>query len=101
MDIHLRGQREFASLSDAEKPTWMFWIFTWVNQTDDAWTARSRGLADMEWVDNYMLGVALVLRSEGGRTLWSRLRTFLETPFAEALDAAIAADQTTFLERML
>lgn len=101
MDIHIRGQRSFDTLSEAEKLMWLYWLFTWINQTEDAWNARARGMPDMGWVDGYLLGVALVLRSEGGRIAWSRLRGFFESSFVDALDRKISEDKTTFLETAL
>ena len=97
----IRGQREYDSLSEAEKVTWMTWLFTWINQTEVAWMARNRGIPNMEWVDRYMLGVALVLRSEGGQIVWPRLREFYETPFADALERTVREDNSTFLEALL
>lgn len=99
--INIRAQREFDSLSEGEKLTWMIWLFTWINQTEDGWMARKRGIPNMEWVDGYMLGVALVLRSNGGRIVWPRLRSFFEKPFADALDRTVREDNATFLEVLL
>jgi hypothetical protein len=101
VDIHIRGQREYNSLSEAEKLTWLIWLFTWINQTEDAWMARNRGILDMEWVDSYMLGVARVLRSEGGQIAWPRLRGNFEKPFTEALERTIREDEETFLDAIL
>ena len=101
VDIHIRGQREYDSLSEAEKLTWMIWLFTWINQTENAWMARKRGIPNMEWVDTYMLGVALVLRSEGGQIVWPRLRALFEKPFADALEQTVRKDNSTFLEVLL
>lgn len=101
IDIHIRGQRAYDTLTESERLIWMFWLFTWINQTEDAWNARNRGLPDMDWVEGYFLGVALVLRSEGGRIAWSKLRGFFETTFAAALDSRISEDRTTFLEAVL
>lgn len=99
--VHIRGQREYHSLSEAEKLTWLIWLFTWINQTEDAWMARNRGILDMEWVDAYMLGVARVLRSEGGRIAWPKLRGNFEGPFTEALERTIREDEETFLDAIL
>ncbi len=101
VDIHIRGQRELDSLSEEEKLTWIIWLFTWINQTEDAWMARSRGFPHMEWVDVYVNGIALVLRSEGGQIVWPRLRPLFEKPFADALDSMIRAGDSTFLETFL
>ena len=94
VDIHNRGQRELDSLSEEEK-------LTWINQTEDAWMARSRGFPHMEWVDVYVNGIALVLRSEGGQIVWPRLRPLFEKPFADALDSMIRQGDSTFLETFL
>jgi hypothetical protein len=97
IDIHIRGQREYESLSDAEKMAWLIWLFTWITQTEDAWMARNRGIPNMDWVDLYMGGVALVLRSEGGQNVWPRLRANFEEPFAEALERTVRQSDSTFL----
>ena len=101
VDIHIRGQREYNNLSEAEKLTWLIWLFTWINQTEDAWMARNRGILDMEWVDAYMGGVARVLRSDGGRIAWPTLRDNFERPFTEALEQTIREGEETFLDAVL
>ncbi len=101
VDLHLRGQREYKNLSEAEKITWIIWLFTWITQTEDAWMARNRGMPNMEWVDGYMVGVALVLRSEGGQIVWPRLRANFETKFADALEQKVREDKSTFLQAFL
>ena len=97
IDIHIRGQREYDSLSEGEKVTWLIWLFTWITQTEDAWLARARGIPNMEWVDAYMGGVALVLRSEGGQKTWPNLRANFEQPFVDAVERTVRADTATFL----
>lgn len=101
VDIHIRGQREYSSLSESEKVTWLIWLFTWINQTEDAWMARNRGILDMEWVDAYMVGVARVLRSDGGQIAWPLLRGNFEGPFTDALERTIREDSETFLDAVL
>ncbi|MBX3705676.1 MAG: hypothetical protein KF911_03500 [Pseudomonadales bacterium] len=101
VDIHIRGQREYNNLCEAEKITWLLWLFTWINQTEDAWMARNRGILDMEWVDAYMVGVARVLRSDGGRIAWPILRGNFESPFTEALERTIREGEETFLDAVL
>lgn len=101
VSIHIRGQRDHDSLSEDERLTWTIWLFTWINQTEDAWMARHRGFPNLEWVDVYTNGVALALRSEGGRIVWPRLRPLFEKPFADALDRMIREGDSTFLETFL
>ena len=97
IDIFIRGQREYDSLSEAEKLTLQIWLFTWITQTEDAWLARNRGIPNMEWTDGYMGGVALVLRSKGGQIIWPKLRAMFEKPFVDALERAVREDNSTFL----
>ena len=101
MDIHIRAQTNFDSLDDGEKMRWIIWLFTWITQTEDGYLAGRSGIPHMEWVDSYVLGVAMVLRTEGGRDVWGRLRVFFDEGFAETLDKEIDADTTTFLQALL
>lgn len=92
VDIHIRGQREYNSLSEAEVITWSTWLYTWINkQTEDAWTTRNRGISNMEWVDGYVAGVALVLRGEGGQIIWPKLRPVFDQVFVDALERSVRA----------
>lgn len=101
VDIFIRGQREYDCLSEAEKATLQIWLFTWITGAEDAWLARHRGIPNMEWVDAYMVGVARVLRSEGGQRVWPRLSSNFEKPFVDALEQTIQADNMTFLDVFL
>jgi hypothetical protein len=101
VQLHIRGQSDYESLTDAERVTWMTWLFTWINQAEDAWIARQRGTPNMEWVEMYVLGVALVIRSDGGQTVWPRLRGFFDEEFAEAIDQRVREGDETFLQAML
>lgn len=99
--LHLRGQSDFESLSEAEQLRWVAWLHTWITQTEDAWPAHRHGIPDMEWVDSYLLGIALVLRSTWGRIVWPRMRPFFDAAFAEAMDERIAEETVTQQEAML
>jgi hypothetical protein len=101
MDIHIRGQRDFESLSETEKATWGVWIFTWITQTEDGYIARRSGISNMEWIDSYMLGVASVLRSPGGAILWPRMRHWFDEDFTKTIDAKIVEDEATWLQILL
>ena len=101
VDLHIRGQRDFQSLSETEAHTWMTWLFTWITQTEEGWKERERGAPNMEFVDDYLLGVALVLRSEGGAIVWPRLRVFFDEGFNRALEAVVREDDTTHLDLLL
>ena len=89
------------SLSESESLTWMTWLFTWITQTEEGWKERERGVPNMEFVDGYLLGVALVLRSEGGVIVWPRLRIFFDEEFNRALEAVVREDDTTNLDLLL
>ncbi|MEM9173730.1 MAG: hypothetical protein AAGC67_00710 [Myxococcota bacterium] len=99
-EIHVRGQRDFFALSETERVTWMLWLFTWINQTEDGWIARERGIPGMDWVDTYVLGVALILRSEGGREAWKAIEGFYEPEFVRALERVVAEDTVTWLDTL-
>ena len=99
-DLHVRGQRDFFTLTETERVTWMLWLFTWINQTEDGWIARKRGIPGMDWVDTYVLGVALVLRSAGGCEAWKAIRGFYETDFVRALEQVVEQDSLTWLETL-
>ncbi len=98
VDLHLRGQRDYYALSEAERLTWVIWLFTWITQTEDGWLARESGISGMEWVDTYVLGVAQVLRSDGGRAAWTVIRAFYEEEFARALEQVVEQDDVTLLD---
>lgn len=98
VDIHIRAQRQYDGLSEAEKLAWVTWLFTWITQTEEGWMARRQGVPGLEWVDRYVQGVALVLRSDGGQIVWPKLRGFFEEAFAEALERAVREDDATYLD---
>ncbi len=101
LNIYLQAQGDYESLTDAEKVRWQLWLFTWITQTEDGFIARREGIASMEWVDAYITGVALPLRSEGGKEFWPRQRGFFDREFVEAVDRAITADTTTFMQHFV
>jgi len=101
MDLHVRAQRNFSSLSEAEALTWMTWLYTWITQTEDGWKERERGVPNMDFVDGYLLGVAMVLRSEGGAIAWPNLRGFFDEAFLQALDEVVREDDTAYLDLLL
>jgi hypothetical protein len=101
LDIFVRAQGDYDSLTDAEKVRWQLWLFTWITQTEDGFIARREGIASMDWVDRYIPGVTLALRSEGGKVAWPRLRGFFDAEFVEVVDRAITEDTTTFLQQIL
>jgi hypothetical protein len=101
VQLHIRGQSDYESRTDSERVTWMIWLFTWINQAEDAWVARQRGIPNMEWVDIYVLGVALVIRSDGGQVVWPRLRGFFDEEFSEVIDQRVREGDENFLQALL
>jgi len=101
LNIYVQAQGDYESLTDAEKVRWQLWLFTWITQTEDGFIARREGIANMDWVDRYITGVALTLRSEGGKEGWPRLRGYFDSEFVEAVDRAITADTTTMMQQLL
>ena len=101
LNIYVQAQGDYESLTDVEKVRWQLWLFTWITQTEDGSIARRVGIANMDWVDRYITGVALTLRSEGGKEVWPRLRGFFDSEFVEAVDRAITADTTTSMQQFL
>ena len=101
LNVYVQAQRDYESLTDAEKVRWQLWLFTWITQTEDGFITRHEGIANMDWVDRYLTGVAITLRSEGGKEAWPRLRDFFAPEFVEAVDRAIKADTKTNLQQLL
>ena len=101
IDIHIRAQRDFSSLSETDALTWMTWLYTWIIQTEDGWKERERGQPNMEFVDRYLFGVAAVLRSDGGDSVWPRLRPFYDDSFVRALEEIVREGEPTYLDMLL
>jgi hypothetical protein len=101
LNIYIQAQRDYESLTDAEKVRWALWLFTWITQTEDGFIARQAGIGNMGWVDSYITGVAQTLRSEGGKEVWPRQKGFFDPEFVEAVDRTVAADTTTFMQQLL
>jgi hypothetical protein len=101
LNVYVQAQSDYGTLTDAEKVRWQLWLFTWITQTEDGFIARREGIVNMDWVDPYITGVALTLRSEGGKEVWPRLRSFFGSAFVEAVDREIRADTTTLMQNAL
>ena len=101
LDIHVRAQRDYNGLTEAEKLTWITWMFTWITQTEDLWISRRQGVMDPGTLDRYVIGVALVLRSPGGRIVWPLIQGFFDGEFIGELDRVVAEESTTWLEALL
>jgi hypothetical protein len=49
----------------------------------------------------YLLGIAVVLRSEGGAIVWPKLRAFFDEDFSRALEALVAEEGPAYLDLLL
>ncbi|MFT7141318.1 MAG: hypothetical protein ACI9B8_003755, partial [Sulfitobacter sp.] len=76
-------------------------VFTWITQTEEGYIARRNGIPDMAWVERYMLGVATVLRSNGGLIIWPKLKLWFDEEFTADLESKIAEGEETWLEVIL
>jgi hypothetical protein len=101
LDVHIRAQRDFNSLEEADKIYWGVWLFSWITQSEDTWLAQRHGIHDMEFAERYMEGVAQVLRSDGGQVMWPRVRGWLDQDFVTEIDKMIKQSDVTWLDQML
>ena len=101
LDIHVRAQRDYSGLTEAEQLTWNTWMYTWITQTEDLWLSRKQGVMDAETLERYVLGVSLVLRSPGGRIVWPIIQVFYDRNFVDEVDRVIEKESTTWLEALL
>jgi hypothetical protein len=101
LDIHVRAQRDYGALTESEALTWTTWMYMWITQTEDLWMSHQQGLMDARTVDIYLGGIALVLRSSGGNTVWPIVQRFYDPDFVEEVNRTIARENTTWLEALL
>ncbi len=100
LDVHIRGQKDFESLTEAERMKWGTWLFTWITQTEQGYIdLKQKDLTGLQ-LDGYVEGLALTLRSSGGKAIWPRLKDWFEPTFCEALERQVARSSTTMLERV-
>jgi hypothetical protein len=100
LDVHVRGQKDFASLTEAERLKWAFWLFTWITQTEQGYIDRKQGDFSGLELDGYVEGLALTLRSNGGKVIWPRLKGMFDPAFGEAVERQMATSSTTQIEQM-
>jgi hypothetical protein len=55
----------------------------------------------MEWVETYITGVVLVIRSDGGQAVWPRLRGFFDEGFSDIIDQRVQEGDENFLQALL
>lgn len=100
LDVHIRGQKDYASLTEAERMKWAFWLFAWITQTEQGYIDRRQKDFTGMMLDEYVEGLALVLRSKGGRMVWPRAKAWFDPEFSEAVERQMAKSEITQLQRM-
>lgn len=100
LDVHIRGQKDYASLTEAERMKWAFWLFAWITQTEQGYIDRRQKDFTGMMLDEYVEGLALVLRSKGGRVVWPRAKAWFDPEFSEAVERQMAKSGVTQLQRL-
>jgi hypothetical protein len=100
LDAHMRGQKSFESLTEAERIKWGTWLYTWVTQTEQGFIDRKQKDFSGLDLDEYLEGLALVFRSDGGKTMWPRMKVWFDPTFCEALERQVARSSTTQIEQI-
>jgi len=98
LDVHIRGQKSFESLTEAERLKWGFWLFTWVTQTEQGFIDRKQKDFSGLDLDGYLEGLALTLRSNGGKAIWPRLKGWFDPTFCAAIERQVTKSSTTQIE---
>ncbi len=75
-------------------------MHTWLPQTENGWLSRKL-VQDADWVDVYVRGVSLVLRSPGGSIVWPIIQGFYDPRFVDEVDRVVKKESTTWLEALL
>ena len=100
LDVHIRGQKDLECLTDAERIKWGTWLFAWITQSEQGFVDQyQKDVSGIE-LDEYVEGVALTLRSKGGRAFWPRIRSWFDPAFCDAVERQMAKSNTTYLERL-
>ncbi len=76
-DVHIRGQKDFASLTEGERMKWAVWLFAWITQTEQGYIDRRQKDLSGMMLDEYVEGLALVA---GWPFCAGRLRWLLVAP---------------------
>ncbi|GAM99859.1 hypothetical protein U91I_03514 [alpha proteobacterium U9-1i] len=77
---------------------WGFWLFAWITQTEQGYIDRRQRDFSGMMLDEYVEGLALVLRTEGGKVMWSALKAWFDPEFTAAVERQIEKSSTTQLE---
>jgi hypothetical protein len=100
LDVHIRGLKSFENLTDAERLKWGIWLFTWITQSEQGFIDRKQRDFSGLNLDQYLEGLALTLRSAGGKAMWPRLKQWFDPSFCEALERQVATSSTTLIDQM-
>ena len=100
LDVNMRGLKSFESLTEAERLKWGIWLFTWITQSEQGFIDRRQNDFSGLNLDQYKEGLALTLRSAGGKAMWPRLKQWFDPSFCEALERQVARSSTTHIDQM-
>lgn len=100
LDTHMRAQKSFESLTEAERMKWGTWLFTWITYTEQGFIDRKQKDFSGLDLDAYLEGLALVFRSDGGKAAWPRMKGWFDPAFCEALERQVARSSTTQIEQI-
>ncbi len=98
LDVHIKAQRAFDDLDERDQG---FWLYSWMTQSEDTWLAEHHGIIKKELSNDQLEGVARVLRSDGGRIVWPRIKVFFDPDYAAAVEGAVAQSDVIWLDTML
>ncbi len=101
LDVHIKAQRDFDDLHERDKIYWIVWLYSWVTQSEDTWLAGHHGIIKRELINDQLEAVAMVLRSNGGRIVWPRIKGFYDPRYAAEVERMITRNDTTWLDAML
>ena len=101
LDVHIKAQRAFDDLDERDQIFWIVWLYSWITQSEDTWLAEHHGIIKRELTNDQIEGVAMVLRSNGGRIVWPRIKVFFDPSYAAEIERAVARNDTTWLDAML
>jgi hypothetical protein len=101
LDVHIQAQRDFDSLHERDKIFWIVWLYSWITQSEDTWLAEYHGIIQSELANDQLDGVAMVLRSDGGRIVWPRIKGFFDPKYAAEVERVVGQNDSTWLDTML
>ena len=95
-DLLLRGQEDFASLSETDKLRLHQWLYIWLTKVDLAIRDKQAGgFGDLEQLEISLEAVATALRPVGIRPWWDSAKWLFSAETQAAIDQAIEQGKAT------